>query len=169
RRPPVDIRTGVTSLAGRLRQVHTGIGPSLVDAAAAPPANDASLTLAQAEERFERIAKTTGACSTAERRRLLGALFSHATYDAQRFLIRLALGDLRQGALEGIMAEAVAKASNLPDSDVRRALMLAGDMATVAKSALTDGAAGLKTFSLQLLQPVQPMVAEPVETVTEPV
>ena len=74
RLPPDEIAIGVNYLAGRLRQGNIGIGPSLVDAVPAPPANDASLTLAQADEAFERIAKTTGAGSTAERRRLLDAL-----------------------------------------------------------------------------------------------
>ncbi len=163
-----EIVIGVNYLAGRLRQGNVGIGPAMLDAvspAGAP--QEASLTLVQVDEAFDHIARTTGARSTTERRRLLGALLSKATRDEQRFLARLALGDLRQGALEGLMVEAVARAAEVPVSDVRRALMLAGDLAAVAKAALTEGLAGLKSFALELLQPIQPMLAQPADDIAD--
>ncbi len=165
---PNEIVIGVNYLAGRLRQGNVGIGPAMLDAvspAGAP--QEASLMLVQVDEVFEHIAHTTGVRSTTERRRQLGALLSKATLDEQRFLARLALGDLRQGALEGIMVEAVARAAEVPVSDVRRALMLAGDLAAVAKAALTEGLAGLKSFALELLQPIQPMLAQPADDIAD--
>src|SRR5262245_30833461 len=165
---PNEIVIGVSYLAGRLRQGNVGIGPAMLDAvspAGAP--QEAALTLIQVDEAFEHIAHTTGARSTAERRRLLGVLLSKATRDEQHFVARLALGDLRQGALEGLMVEAVARAAEVPTSDVRRALMLAGDLAAVAKAALTEGLAGLKSFALKLLQPIQPMLAQPADDIAD--
>ena len=88
-------------------------------------------------------------------------LLARATEDEQRFLIALLLGDLGQGALAGVMTDAVAKAAELPRADVRRALMLRGDLGAVAAVALAEGAAGLRGISLELLRPVQPMLASP--------
>jgi DNA ligase-1 len=168
RLPPEEIESGVNYLTGRLRQGSIGIGGALLHAAASErAANTATLTLAEVDRLFGEMARTTGSGSMAERRRLLGGLFSKATGDEQSFLARLALGELRQGALEGIMVEAIAKGSELSGSEIRRAVMLAGDLAPVAKAAMTEGAAGLQRFSLQLLQPVQPMLAQPAGDVME--
>ena len=85
--------------------------------------------------------------------------------DERDFLARLIVGELRQGALEGVMLDAIARAAALPAQDVRRAAMYAGGLAAVAKAALTEGAAGLARFSIRLLQPVQPMLATPADDV----
>src|SRR5690606_14935188 len=69
-------------------------------------------------------------------------------------------GELRQGALEGVMVDAIAKAGGVPVSDVRRAVMLAGNPAAVAAAALTEGSTGLAAFRLALMQPLQPMLAQ---------
>ncbi|HSA81564.1 MAG TPA: ATP-dependent DNA ligase, partial [Geminicoccaceae bacterium] len=98
-----------------------------------------------------------------ERLRLLSELFARATEPEQDFLLRLLVGELRQGALEGVMIEAIAKAAKLPASEVRRAAMLAGDLEVVAQAALGEGAAGLARFAVQLFRPVQPMLAQPAE------
>ena len=159
---PEEIEIGVNYLAGRLRQGNIGIGGALLHAAAPDSATGtAVLTLAQVDSAFDEIARTSGVGSMTARRLLLNALLSQATREEQRFLTRLALGELRQGALEGIMVEAIARAADLSASDVRRALMLAGDLATVANAALTEGSGGLKRFALELLQPIQPMLAQP--------
>src|SRR2546428_795287 len=76
------------------------------------------------------------------------------------FLVRLLAGELRQGALEGVMIEAVATAAAVADSDVRRAAMFAGDLGAVARVALTEGAQGLARFSIRVERPVQPMLAQ---------
>ena len=86
---------------------------------------------------------------------------ARATEDEQRFLTALLLGDIGQGALAGVMTDAVAKAADVPKADVRRALMLRGDLGAVAAVALAEGAAGLAAISLELLRPVQPMLAAP--------
>jgi len=165
---PEEIEIGVNFLAGRLRQGTIGIGAATLRSAAAVAATkEPVLTLAQVDAACETISRTTGAGSTAERRRILDTLFSHATTDEQHFLLRLFVGELRQGALEGIMAEAIARAANVPAASVRRACMLTGDLSVVAKSALSEGVSGLARFSLQLLQPIQPMLAQPAEDVAD--
>ena len=90
-----------------------------------------------------------------------------ATAEEQQFLFALAIGEVRQGALEGIMAEAVAKAAGVASGRVRRAAMLAGDLGAVAEAVLTEGEAGLAHWSLQLFRPVQPMLADSADDVAE--
>ena len=94
------------------------------------------------------------------RREELAQLFARATADEQRFLAMLAGGELRQGALAGIVTDAVAAAAEVEPAAVRRAAMLAGDLPAVAEAALTEGAAGLGRFHLQVGRPVQPMLAK---------
>ena len=97
----------------------------------------------------------------------LAELLSQATRDEQSFLARLVFGELRQGAQEGIMIEAIAKAAGVGSSSVRRASMLAGDMVRVAVVALSEGELGLSTIRLELLTPVKPMLAQSAETLAE--
>ncbi|WP_447979396.1 ATP-dependent DNA ligase [Candidatus Nitrospira bockiana] len=167
RLPPEEVEIGVSYLTGRLRQGNIGIGPALLDSARHAHAEAPSLTLGEVDRAFGEIQGATGPGSTARRRARLQALFARATTEEQGFLLRLAVGELRQGALEGIMVDAVARASELPASEIRRALMLAGDVARVARAALTDGRVGLGRFRLTPLQPVHPMLATPAEDVTE--
>ncbi len=162
---PDEIETGVGYLAGNLRQGRIGLGPAIVsDALGAGAAGEPKLRIGDVDAAFEEIAGISGKGSGAERKRRLHELFSGATAAEQDFLARLVLGELRQGALEGVMADAIAKAAGLPLSDVRRAVMLAGNPATVAQAALTEGRAGLDAFRLELLQPVQPMLAQTAES-----
>jgi DNA ligase-1 len=86
-------------------------------------------------------------------------LFLRATSEEQHFLFRLVIGELRQGAVEGVMLEAVAHAARLPAEQIRRARMMAGDLSPVAKAALTGDSAGLAAFSALLFRPVHPMLA----------
>ena len=107
-----------------------------------------------------RLTETKGKGSAGFKADLLRELFSRATAEEQDFLVRLLTGELRQGALEGIMVEAVAKAAGLPASEVRRAAMHAGDLGAVAAAALTEGAAGVARFAVQLFQGIKPMLAQ---------
>lgn len=160
-----EIETGVGYLAGNLRQGRIGLGPAIIrDMLGTAAANEATLDIGDVDGAFEEIAGISGKGSGAERKRKLHELFSRATPGEQDFLARLVLGELRQGALEGVMADAIAKAAELPLADVRRAVMLAGNPATVAQAALTEGRAGLEAFRLELLQPVQPMLAQTAES-----
>ena len=116
---------------------------------------------------LDAIARSAGRGSVAERTRLLSELFAAATEREQSFLMRLLLGELRQGALEGLMIEAVANAANLPVADVRRAAMIAGGIAAVAGAALTEGLAGLQAFSIALFQPLALMLAQPADDIDD--
>jgi DNA ligase 1 len=139
----------------------------LYTAAIDKAASEPSLTLKQVDQAIEALARTTESGSGAERRRLLGAFLSQGTTDEQHFLKRLLLGELRQGALEGIMVEAIAHAADIPASAIRRALMLTGDLAKVTTVALTEGSPGLSRLALRVLQPIQPMLAQPAEDVID--
>src|SRR5882672_11927729 len=157
-----EIPLGVAYLSGDTPQGKVGIGyATLKDALAATPAGAPRLTLAQIDETLTRLAQVKGEGSSAERARLLAELFASATAPEQDFLARLLLGELRQGALEGIMLDAIAKAAKLPPERVRAAAMRAGGLAAVATAALTEGEAGLARFALRVFQPVQPMLAQP--------
>jgi DNA ligase 1 len=156
---PDEVPVAVAYLSGNLPNGTIGVGwASLRDlpASAAEP----SLELLDVDAAFARIAAATGKGSQAARRREVAELFARSTDSERRFLVGLLLGELRQGALEGLMAEAVARAANVPVSDVRRALMVAGDLGPVATVALAEGQAGLAGFRLKVLTPVQPMLAQ---------
>ncbi len=157
---PAETRSAVAWLSGELTQRQIGVGwATLRDQPS--PAAEPSLTVAEVEAAFERIGELAGAGSQGARREAVRGLFARATADEQRFLVALLLGDLGQGALAGVMTDAVAKAADVPRADVRRALMLRGNLGAVAAVALTEGAAGLRTIALELLRPVQPMLAAP--------
>ena len=130
------------------------------DAREAPAASAASLTIADVDGTLTRIASVSGTGSTTERGRLLGELLGRATEPEQDFLTRLLVGELRQGALEGLMVDAIASAANVPARAVRRALMFSGDAGQVAHAALTGGEAALGRYRFQLFRPIQPMLAQ---------
>jgi len=159
---PPEIALGVAYLSGDIRQGKIGIGyAGLKEALAAAPAAAPELTLLRIDEDLERLSRVKGQGSAGERGRLLSSLFTRATAPEQDFLARLLLGELRQGALEGIMHDAIAKAANLPPARVRSAAMRAGGLPAVALAGLTEGEAGLARFALTVFQPVQPMLAQP--------
>jgi DNA ligase-1 len=161
---PEEIEIATAFLTGKPRQGRLGIGyATLQDVRGGAGAQQPSLTLREVDAAFAEIAAIGGKGSTGERARRLAALFARATRQEQDFLVRLIAGELRQGALEGLMLEAVATAANLPVAIIRRAAMFAGGIGAVAQGALTEGAAGLMRFSIRLLQPVLPMLAQPVE------
>jgi DNA ligase-1 len=114
---------------------------------------------------FAELKSTKGKGSAASRSNLLRSLFGKATAEEQDFLLRLIVGELRQGALEGVMLDAVAAAAGLPAAEVRRAATFAGGIAPVAKAALAGGTGALEQFSIRLMQPVLPMLAQPAEDV----
>ena len=156
---PAEVAIVVSYLSGELRQRRTGVGwAALRDLPA--PATEPMLELGDADAAFARIEAASGAGSAGLRRRELIALFGRATGAEQRFLVQLAGGELRQGALTGIMTDGVARAAGVPVSEIRRAAMFAGDLAAVAAVALSSGAAALGEFRLQVGRPLQPMLAQ---------
>ena len=165
---PEEIEIGVCYLAGVTPQGRSGIGwATLRDAQPASNASAAQLTLIEVDAALSEIARTAGSGAVAARARLLSDLLARATSREQEFLGRLLMGELRQGALEGLMIEAVAAAAGLPASAVRRAAMVAGGVAAVAASALTRGADGLAGYAVALFQPLAPMLAQPADDVDE--
>lgn len=157
---PSEVPVGVAYLTGTLRQNRIGVGGAVIRGAAdAPPAAASSLTLAEVDAVFERVASVRGSGSTAARMQLLRELFGRATDAEQDFLVRLLYGELRQGALEGVLLEAVARASAIPVARVRRAAMISGSLAQVAVAALTAGEPALAAMEVTLFAPVQPMLA----------
>jgi DNA ligase-1 len=164
--PPGEVEAGVAYLSGELRQRRTGVGwATLRDAP--DPAAEPSLEVAEVDQALERIAALTGAGSQGARRAAVLALFARATEPEQRYLRALIAGELRQGALAGVMAEAVALATGIPRAKVDRATMLRGDARVVAEAALRDGEAGLAGFGLQVGRPVGPMLASPAASLDE--
>jgi ATP-dependent DNA ligase I len=208
RAAPEEIPVAVAFLSGELRQRQIGVGYAALGGLLRPggrePAGDAPdggpaadpgprpLTVAETDSVFAAIGATTGAGSQAGRRRLLGTLFARATPAEQSFLTRLLAGELHQGALEGVMTEAVARAAGVDAAEVRRALMLGGSLPAVAEAALSaagaarqdQAAAGqpsaqesgdsaaraaalaaLQAFRLQVGRPLRPMLAASAPTV----
>ncbi|HEU5284529.1 MAG TPA: hypothetical protein VFU53_11990, partial [Burkholderiales bacterium] len=166
RLPPGEYGIAVAYLVGETPQGRIGVGPAAISAARpAEAASSPALTLMDVDAALQRLVEITGPGSTAQRKQILGALLARATPAEQDFLVRLLFGELRQGALEGLMLEAIARAAALPGSEVRRAAMLAGRLAEVARAALEEGAPGLRRFGLSLFRPVMPMLAQPAEDV----
>jgi ATP-dependent DNA ligase I len=158
---PDEIEIAVAFLSGSYRQPKLNVGYAALQAATqAGSAEESVLELVEIDASFERISRVgQGKGSTAERQRLLRELFAKATRQEQDFLFRLVIGELRQGAVEGLMLEAVAKAAKVPPEQVRRARMMAGDLPTVARAALTGDRTTLAGFATQLFRPLHPMLA----------
>ena len=166
--PPDEITVVVPFLSGSTRQGRIGIGWAMLSGMRdVPPAAVPALEIREVDAAFDRLAAASGAGSSASRSRILRELLGRATRDEQDFLVRLLFGELRQGALEGVLIEAVARASGIGAAQIRRAAMLAGELTPVARAALVDGQAALSRFMLTPFQPVQPMLAESAADVGE--
>jgi DNA ligase-1 len=156
---PVLVGVIVSWLSGELPQRQIGVGwaalRSIPGAAQAP-----SLTVSGVHATFTEIGSVAGKGSKGIRAELLANLFGAATENEQTFLRRLLGGELRQGALVGVMADAVAKAAGVPAAEVRRAAMLGGDLPAVAAAVLSDGRDALTDFTLRVGRPVGPMLAQ---------
>ena len=162
-----EIPIAVAYLSGELPQGTIGVGwASLRELPpfAEPPA---TLELLEVDAAMSRLQAISGRGSQAARRAEIAHLFGSSTELEQRFLSSLLAGELRQGALEGVMTDAVARAGGIPATEVRRAAMLAGDLPTVAEVALTRGRADLAEFRLTPLRPVSPMLAQTAEDVAD--
>jgi DNA ligase 1 len=153
-----EVAPVVRWLAGELTQRQIGVGWALLRDRPAPAAAP-SLTVPEVEAAFAATGALAGAGSQTARRQAVQQLLARADAREQDFLVRLLLGDLRQGALAGVMADAVAQAAGVPPAEIRRALTLCGDLAEVAGIALRDGAAGLASVRLQVGRPLAPMLA----------
>ncbi|MEV6652259.1 ATP-dependent DNA ligase [Streptomyces sp. NPDC051219] len=163
---PAEAPLVVTYLAGRLPQRRTGVGWSLLRERPAPAA-ESRLTVREVHETLDRIAAVAGKGAQAERRSLLRTLMSAATEEEQQFLLGLIGGELRQGALDAQAAEGLAAAVAANPAEVRRAVMLAGSLGTVAEALLARGPAALADFRLDVGRPVQPMLAHTAKDVDE--
>jgi DNA ligase 1 len=157
-----EIPVAIAFLSGELRQGRIGVGGAAIwQTKAQTAAATATLQLREVDELFDRLATVRGSGSSGARLAALRDLLARATAAEQDFLIRLLFGELRQGALEGVLLDAVAKASAIPAPTIRRAAMMAGGLAPVARAALVEGESGLAAFGVRLFQPIQPMLAQP--------
>jgi DNA ligase-1 len=183
--PAAEIAVAVSFLSGDLTQRQIGVGyaaltdlmggygpvASPASADLGEPAPAPQLTLTETDQALGRIGALAGQGSQAERRRLLANLLSRATDAERQFLVRLLAGDLRQGALDGVMTDAIARAAGVPAANVRRAHQLSGSLATAGAAALGAGgdsdaaAAALRAVTLQVGRPIRPMLAAAAPTV----
>lgn len=155
---PEEVPVAVAYLSGEIPGGTVGVGWASLRELPSPAAGP-SLELLDVQRALERVRAAAGPGSRAARAQVLRDLFSRATEPERRFLVGLLLGEVRQGALGGVMAEAVARAAGVPPAEVRRALMLAGDLGAVASVALAEGRGGLARFRLTVLRPLTPMLA----------
>ncbi|MFI9751336.1 ATP-dependent DNA ligase [Streptomyces collinus] len=163
-----DVPIVIPYLAGRLPQGRIGVGWKVLSRPVAP-ASEPALTVRDVDARLAELAEVSGPGSQAERTRLVGELMGAATEDEQRFLLGLLAGEVRQGALDAVAVEGLAQATGAPSADVRRAVMLAGSLQTVAEALLADGPAALGRFRLTVGRPVLPMLAHSASSVAEAV
>ncbi|BBC38286.1 DNA ligase [Streptomyces graminofaciens] len=163
-----DVPIVIPYLAGRLPQGRLGIGWKALNQDI-PPAAEPTLTVRDVDARLTEIGGVTGTGSQAGRRRLVGELLAAATEDEQRYLFGLLTGEVRQGALDAVAVEGLAGATGAPAADVRRAVMLAGSLQTVAQALLADGPPALERFRLTVGRPVLPMLAHTASSVAEAV
>ncbi len=164
---PEEIEPAIGFLIGEPRQGRIGVGWRTIASAEQAPAAEASMTVAEVDELLSELATTSGTGSAARKQALLGAVLARATAAESAFLFQLVGGGLRQGALAGVMTDAVATASGIPATVVRRAIMLGGRLDAVAHVALTDGRTGVEAIALEVGRPLQPMLASTSASVTE--
>jgi DNA ligase 1 len=162
-----EVAVIVGLLTGEVRQGRFGVGWSAVLSSTVAPATDATLTIDEVDLAMAQLAATNGAGSVAARRALLDALWGRCTADEQRFLTAVLLGELRQGALDAAVTDAVSHASGIDGALVRRGAMLSGSLAFVAEAALHDGHDAVAAIDLVAGRAILPMLASPGGTVAE--
>jgi DNA ligase-1 len=166
---PREVGVAVGLLTGVPRQGRVGVGHSTIYGIECAPATEPSLTIEELDRAVGEVQATTGSGSAAERRRILTDLLGRATEEEADFVKRLFTGGLRQGALAGLMADAVAKAAGVSGTIARRALMLSGDLSRTAEIAMTEGEEGLRDVGFELFRPILPMLASTAANATEAV
>jgi DNA ligase 1 len=158
---PEEIAPVTAWLSGEPLQGRLGVGFRTLSGSLPAPAGAPSLSVLGVDALLSALASTSGAGSVARRGELITDLFGSAVEEEQRFLVRLLGGELRQGALEGVMLEAISLAAEVPGPVVRRAFMLSGSLPATAALALAEGVAGLEAVRLEVGRPVRPMLASP--------
>lgn len=166
---PMDLPTAIGLLRGEPRQGRIGVGYASAFGVEAAAALEPSLTISRVDQVFDELATTSGPGSQGQRQKLLQDLMGRATALEQDFLRRVFTGEVRQGALSGVLAEAVATAFSIPAAVIRRASMLRADLGEVARVAAEGGQAALEEIGLRVLSPVQPMLASPGASLAEAV
>jgi DNA ligase 1 len=166
---PSEIDTAVHYLSGEIPQGRFGIGYATLRKASEQGgvASTATLTIADVDRSLAEVAGLRGSGSATRRAEALQLLFAQSTRDEQEFLIRLLVGELRQGALEGVMVDAIASAAAVSVEQIRRAAMYAKNLGAVARAALTEGVESLAQFQLEPLSPIAPMLAQTAADVRE--
>ena len=162
---PSEVAPAVGFLAGVPRQGRVGVGYSTIYGIEHTPAPEPSLTVGDLDRAIGELQEATGSGSTAKRKAILDELFDRATEPEAEFVKRLFTGELRQGALAGLMIDAIAKAAGVPGERARRALMLSGDLTRTAEIAMTTGEEGLRGVGFDLFRPIFPMLASTAEDV----
>jgi DNA ligase-1 len=164
---PEEVPVVVGILSGVPRQGRVGVGYATIGAISRPPAAEPSLSIEDVDRAISEVEAATGSGSSARRRELLEAVLGRATEPESAFFVGLLTGGLRQGALAGLMADAVAKAAAVPGAIARRALMLSGDLTEMARIAMADGEEGLRAVGFEIFRPILPMLASTGATVAE--
>ncbi|WP_409462623.1 ATP-dependent DNA ligase [Amycolatopsis sp. GA6-003] len=166
---PGELPAVIAYLTGQTAQDRLGAGWRTLADLAVEPAAAPAVSVAEVDVALTEVAAAAGAGSVKRRAEVLTALFSRLTRAEQEFVFRLVTGELRQGALEGVMVDAIAAAAEVEADQVRRAFMLSGRLPVTGQAALTGGAAALAEFGLELGRPVRPMLASPAESLEEAV
>jgi len=163
-----ELPAAVGFLCGELRQRRLGLGPrALQQVRAEPEPASSAVTVLELDAVFEALEALSGKGVASERQQLLSALFARLSAEERDFVVRLILGELRQGALESIVLDALAKAAQVSSEAIRKAMLFAGSAADVAVSAFHGGEAELLAFTIQLFRPLRPMLAQSAKDAAE--
>src|SRR5262245_5314814 len=165
---PEERRIGIAYLSGEVPGGKLGVGPALVwECLGGTTAGTGSVELVELQAELSGLREMRGPGSNNARGARLRSLFARLSQPEREFLGRLIVGELRQGALEGVMEDALAKAAGVPLAALRRAAMLSGDLPATGVAALGEGEVALARVGLELFRPVQPMLADSAEDVPE--
>jgi DNA ligase 1 len=166
---PSEVPVAVGFLAGVPRQGRVGVGYATIYGIERAPTAEPSVTIDELDRAISAVQEATGSGSAAKRNAILGELLGRATEQEADFVKRLFTGELRQGALAGVMVEAIAKAAGVSGEVARRALMLSGDLTRTAEIAIASGEAGLRDVGFEIFRPILPMLASTAESVSDAV
>jgi DNA ligase 1 len=161
---PDEVPVAVGFLAGAPRQGRVGVGYSTIYGIERAAAREPSLTIDELDHAITEVQETTGSGSAALRKQILAELLGRATEQESDFVKRLFTGELRQGALAGVMVDAIAKAAGVSGEIARRALMLSGDLTRTAELAMAEGEEGLRGVGFEIFRPILPMLASTAES-----